>query len=67
MIIYCNNYSNIQCGGVYLYANQQGCDGERLYYDGSSLIAINGDVVAQGSQFSLNDVVSIISIDINNK
>lgn len=50
---------NNQCGGVYLYANQQGCDGERLYYDGSSLIAINGDVVAQGSQFSLNDVVSI--------
>ena len=21
-------------GGVYLYANQQGCDGGRLYYDG---------------------------------
>jgi NAD+ synthase (glutamine-hydrolysing) len=23
-----------KCGGVYLYANQQGCDGDRLYYDG---------------------------------
>jgi NAD+ synthase (glutamine-hydrolysing) len=54
-----------KCGGVYLYANQQGCDGERLYYDGSSLIAINGDVIAQGSQFSLNDVEVITStIDI---
>ena len=21
-------------GGIYLYANQQGCDGDRLYYDG---------------------------------
>lgn len=43
-------------GGIYLYANQQGCDGDRLYYDGCALIAINGKFVAQGSQFSLNDV-----------
>eukprot|EP00250_Pteridium_aquilinum_P018390 c24065_g1_i2 orf=296-2500(+) len=43
-------------GGVYLYANQQGCDGGRLYYDGCACIAVNGDVVAQGSQFSLQDV-----------
>jgi hypothetical protein len=42
---------------VYLYANQQGCDGERMYYDGCALAALNGKVVAQGSQFSLNDVV----------
>ncbi|KAI0125583.1 carbon-nitrogen hydrolase [Xylariales sp. AK1849] len=45
-----------KCGGVYLYANQQGCDGDRLYYDGSAMIIVNGDLVAQGSQFSLNDV-----------
>jgi Carbon-nitrogen hydrolase len=44
-------------GGVYLYANQQGCDGDRLYYDGSSLIASNGNVLAQGSQFALSEVV----------
>ncbi|TGZ84253.1 glutamine-dependent NAD(+) synthetase with GAT domain-containing protein [Ascodesmis nigricans] len=44
------------CGGVYLYANQQGCDGDRLYYDGCAMIGINGRIVAQGSQFSLNDV-----------
>jgi len=43
-------------GGVYLYANQQGCDGGRLYYDGSAMIAINGVLVAQASQFSLNEV-----------
>jgi NAD+ synthase (glutamine-hydrolysing) len=41
---------------VYLYANQQGCDGDRLYYDGCPLIACNGAVVAQGTQFSLDDV-----------
>ena len=43
-------------GGVYLYANQQGCDGGRLYFDGCALIAVNGQVVAQGSQFSPKDV-----------
>ncbi|TFY83189.1 hypothetical protein EWM64_g827 [Hericium alpestre] len=52
-------------GGVYLYANQQGCDGDRLYYDGCAMIAINGRIVAQGSQFSLNDVeVVTATIDI---
>jgi NAD+ synthase (glutamine-hydrolysing) len=45
-----------KAGGIYLYANQQGCDGDRLYYDGSAMIVINGNVVAQASQFSLNDV-----------
>jgi NAD+ synthase (glutamine-hydrolysing) len=45
-----------KAGGIYLYANQQGCDGDRLYYDGCPLILINGKVVAQGSQFSLSDV-----------
>ena len=39
-----------RCGGVYLYANQRGCDGDRLYYDGCALIAINGTIVAQGPQ-----------------
>ena len=43
-------------GGVYIYANQQGCDGGRLYFDGCALIAINGEILAQGSQFSLDDV-----------
>ncbi|PFH51930.1 hypothetical protein AMATHDRAFT_141275 [Amanita thiersii Skay4041] len=43
-------------GGIYLYANQQGCDGDRLYYDGCAIIAVNGRIVAQGSQFSLDDV-----------
>ncbi|MDZ7799437.1 MAG: nitrilase-related carbon-nitrogen hydrolase [Trueperaceae bacterium] len=43
-------------GGVYLYANQQGCDGGRLYFDGGAMIVVNGGVVAQGSQFSPRDV-----------
>uniref|UniRef100_A0A8C3X980 Glutamine-dependent NAD(+) synthetase n=1 Tax=Catagonus wagneri TaxID=51154 RepID=A0A8C3X980_9CETA len=43
-------------GGIYLLANQKGCDGDRLYYDGCALIAMNGSMFAQGSQFSLDDV-----------
>lgn len=43
-------------GGVYLYSNQRGCDGDRLYYDGCALILNSGKVLAQGSQFSLRDV-----------
>ncbi|XP_061671528.1 glutamine-dependent NAD(+) synthetase isoform X1 [Syngnathoides biaculeatus] len=43
-------------GGIYLYANQKGCDGDRLYYDACAMVAVNGDIVAHGAQFSLNDV-----------
>lgn len=46
----------VQAGGIYLYANQQGCDGGRLYYDGCACVAVNGKLVAQGSQFSVKDV-----------
>ncbi|KAH7885842.1 hypothetical protein F5I97DRAFT_1936802 [Phlebopus sp. FC_14] len=57
--------ATLKLGGVYLYANQQGCDGDRLYYDGCAMIAMNGHIVAQGSQFSLNDVeVVTATIDI---
>ena len=51
-------------GGVYLYANQQGCDGGRLYYDGCALIAVNGEIVVQGSQFSLNEV-EVVTATVN--
>ncbi|KAF8433258.1 hypothetical protein L210DRAFT_3623180 [Boletus edulis BED1] len=57
--------ATLKLGGVYLYANQQGCDGDRLYYDGCAMIAMNGHIVAQGSQFSLNDVeIVTATIDI---
>lgn len=44
------------CGGVYLYANQLGCDGDRLYFDGCAMIVCNGEVLAQSPQFSLAEV-----------
>lgn len=36
-----------KAGGVYLYANQKGCDGTRLYFDGCAMVWVNGDLVAQ--------------------
>jgi NAD+ synthase (glutamine-hydrolysing) len=53
-------------GGVYLYANQRGCDGGRLYYDGCACILINGNLVKQAAQFSLSDVeVIVASLDLD--
>jgi NAD+ synthase (glutamine-hydrolysing) len=45
-----------KCGGVYLYSNQRGCDGGRVYYDGGAIIVCNGKVLAQAAQFAVNDV-----------
>jgi NAD+ synthase (glutamine-hydrolysing) len=56
--------ATLKLGGVYLYANQRGCDGDRLYYDGCPMIALNGRIIAQGSQFSLSDV-EVISATID--
>lgn len=53
-----------KCGGVYLYSNQQGCDGGRLYFDGCASIIVNGKLLAQGTQFSLADV-EVISATVN--
>ncbi len=33
-----------------------GCDGGRLYFDGCAMVVMNGNIMAQGSQFSLLDV-----------
>ena len=35
---------------------QIGCDGGRLYFDGCAIICSNGQVVAQGAQFSMQEV-----------
>ena len=53
-------------GGIYLYSNQKGCDGGRVYYDGSSMISMNGKIYQQAPQFSVDDVevsVGIMDLD----
>lgn len=51
-----------KCGGAYLYSNHRGCDGNRMYFDGCSLVCVNGEFVAQASQFSLQDVEVVVAI-----
>nr|CAB3264187.1 glutamine-dependent NAD(+) synthetase [Phallusia mammillata] len=52
-------------GGAYLLANMVGCDSGRIFYDGCSMIAVNGEVVAQGLQFTLEEVeVTIATVDL---
>jgi hypothetical protein len=40
-------------GGAYIYANLIGGDGDRLYFDGGSLIALNGKVIHMEERFRL--------------
>ena len=49
-----------------MYAIQRGCDGGRLYYDGCACIAVNGEIVAQGEQFAIQEVeVVIANVDLD--
>jgi NAD+ synthase (glutamine-hydrolysing) len=49
-----------------MYANARGCDGGRVYFDGCSIIAVNGEIVAQGQHFSLQDVETVTAtVDLN--
>ena len=51
---------------AYMYSNLQGCDADRLYYDGTAMVCVNGQMVSQGSQFSLQDVeVLVATIDLD--
>lgn len=52
-------------GGLYLYANQIGCDGGRTYYDGSALIALNGEILKQASQFSVATEVEVVTANVD--
>jgi NAD+ synthase (glutamine-hydrolysing) len=54
-------------GGLYLYANQMGCDGDRLYFDGSAIISLNGHLLAQSPQFSpehVHVVTATVDLDL---
>ncbi|NXE68458.1 NADE synthetase, partial [Calcarius ornatus] len=46
---------------AFLLESSKGCDGDRLYYDGCAMISMNGETVAQGSQFSLDDVEVLVA------
>ena len=45
-------------GGCYMFSNLRGCDGQRVYFNGCSCVALNGGIVSRGAQYELKDVVS---------
>ncbi len=54
-----------KCGGIYVYANHLGCDGGRLFFDGSAMIWQNGQCLAQGSQFGIGTEVEVITATVD--
>ncbi|KAL4233249.1 Glutamine-dependent NAD(+) synthetase [Mactra antiquata] len=57
--------ATLKSGGIYVFSNLMGCDGERVFYDGCSMIAVNGEIVSQGPQFTLKDVtVNVSTVDL---
>ncbi|KAI4591800.1 hypothetical protein KJ359_012180 [Pestalotiopsis sp. 9143b] len=58
--------STRKLGGLYVYANASGVDGDaRILYDASSMILVNGKVMEQSPQFTLKPVdVITATIDI---
>lgn len=57
--------ASFKAGGLYLFSNLRGCDGQRVWWGGNSAIALNGDIIARGKQFSLSDVeVTVATVDL---
>ncbi|XP_012279665.1 probable glutamine-dependent NAD(+) synthetase isoform X2 [Orussus abietinus] len=48
--------ATFKSGGCYMFSNLRGCDGGRLYFNGGSSIALNGQILNRGRQFALEDV-----------
>jgi len=49
-------------GCCYLYTNQLGVDGQRTYFDGGSMIAVNGNLIAYGERFAPKDVDVVTAV-----
>lgn len=51
--------ASAKAGGAYIFSNVRGCDGQRVFWNGCSAVALNGDIIGRSKQFSLQDVVSM--------
>lgn len=48
--------ATLKAKGCYIFSNLRGCDGERIYFNGCSCIALNGDIVSRSKQFAMQEV-----------
>ena len=54
-----------KCGGIYLFNNLRGCDGERVYFNGCSSLCLNGNIVGRTAQYGVDEVeVATANIDL---
>lgn len=51
-------------GGAYMYSNLLGCEGNRLVFDGNSMIYKNGKLLAVGEHLTFNEV-EVVTASIN--
>lgn len=51
--------ATMKSGGCYVFSNLRGCDGQRIYFNGCSCIAVNGYMINRSKQFALEEVVSV--------
>ena len=51
-------------GGVYMYSNLLGCEGNRVVFDGNGMIYMNGDLMNIGEHLSYKDV-EVVSSRVN--
>lgn len=57
--------ASYKAGGAYIFSNLRGCDGQRVYFNGCSCVALNGEIIARGQQYGLQDVeVTAATIDL---
>lgn len=53
--------ATFKSGGCYMFSNLRGCDGARVYFNGGSCIALNGQILNRGKQFALDEVEIIVA------
>lgn len=57
--------ANRYIGGAYVYSNQLGCDGDKIYFDGCCLVSCNGTIITAGSQSKISNEYELVFCDID--
>lgn len=58
--------ASFKAAAAYLFSNLRGCDGQRVYFNGCSMVALNGEIIARAKQFALQDVeVTVATFDLD--
>ncbi|XP_039281305.1 glutamine-dependent NAD(+) synthetase [Nilaparvata lugens] len=57
--------ATFKAGGCYLFSNLRGCDGQRVFFNGCSCIAVNGEIVKRSRQFAVEEVeLTVATVDL---